>query len=173
MQKIVWLDLDGCLVDLERSLVDKFNFRFPKERTPENREIIHNLWYEISNNHPNFWVDIPPTPYYKELYAAIHNVTSMVFILSATPEPFTGAHDDRCRIEKTEWVREYLGHMQSQRTLITKSKNKQDVIARFPDFTHILVDDHPGNIDRWRKAGGIGIHHVDINETLKQLKELE
>jgi hypothetical protein len=35
----------------------------------------------------------------------------------------------------------------------------------------ILVDDTPKKIDKWVNAGGIGILHINNNETFKKLKE--
>lgn len=173
MSKVVWLDLDGCLVDLERGLKEKFNFEFPKDRTPENRKIIHDMWYEISKNHPNFWSELHPTPYYQKLYDAAREIHSQPIILSATPEPFTGLDHIQCEDEKTTWVKRVLGEDQAYRTIITKSKLKQDVMKYRPEAIHILVDDHPGNIERWIANGGIGIHHTDIDKTLNQLKAIK
>jgi len=36
----------------------------------------------------------------------------------------------------------------------------------------VLVDDRPSNIEEWRTAGGIAIHHVDIDATLYELSKL-
>lgn len=36
----------------------------------------------------------------------------------------------------------------------------------------ILVDDRPSNIEQWRIAGGIAIHHTDIDATLYELSKL-
>jgi 5'(3')-deoxyribonucleotidase len=36
----------------------------------------------------------------------------------------------------------------------------------------ILIDDRASNIEEWRAAGGIAIHHVDIDATLYKLSRL-
>jgi 5'(3')-deoxyribonucleotidase len=36
----------------------------------------------------------------------------------------------------------------------------------------ILIDDRASNIEEWRAAGGIAIHHVDIDATLYELSKL-
>ena len=36
----------------------------------------------------------------------------------------------------------------------------------------ILIDDRISNIDEWRAAGGIAIHHTNINSTLYELSSL-
>jgi 5'(3')-deoxyribonucleotidase len=173
MQNIVWIDLDGVMVDLERGLMEKFNFKFPKERSDYNKTVIDNLWDDIGKNHPTFWVDLNPLSHYKTLYEEILKTSESPIVLSATPEPYTGQFDEDCRQQKTQWVAKHLGLAQACRTIITKSKLKQDVIAQFPNCRHILIDDHPGNIERWFKAGGSPIHHTNIESTIKALKEFQ
>ena len=36
----------------------------------------------------------------------------------------------------------------------------------------ILIDDRVSNIEEWRAAGGVAIHHVDIDATLYELSKL-
>ena len=36
----------------------------------------------------------------------------------------------------------------------------------------ILLDDRPSNIEEWRVAGGIAIHHTDIDATMYELSRL-
>ena len=36
----------------------------------------------------------------------------------------------------------------------------------------ILIDDREQNIQQWRQAGGIAIHHTSANDTIEQLKQL-
>jgi len=37
---------------------------------------------------------------------------------------------------------------------------------------NILIDDHIGNIKEWESAGGIGIHHINANSTINDLKKI-
>ena len=37
---------------------------------------------------------------------------------------------------------------------------------------NLLIDDHLGNIQEFRKNGGIGVHHINASNTIKQLKRL-
>ena len=37
---------------------------------------------------------------------------------------------------------------------------------------NLLIDDHLGNIQEFRKARGIGVHHTSASNTIKQLKEI-
>ena len=167
-QKInVFLDLDGVLVNLHKELKDQFNFEFPKDQSDENRQKIHDLWYMISDEHPGFWSKLAPMQDYRIIYEACLSVDPHLFICSATPEPFTDEDDWQCAGEKRDWVWHNLGWSQCQRTIITKSKLKQNWMR--PGDINILVDDHIANIKRWNKAGGVGIHHYDLQTTLKEL----
>lgn len=164
-----FIDLDGVMVDLHKGLKEKLNFEFPIDR---DKDIIHSMWYNIANNHPTFWMDLEPTPYYKELYKAIIDVCKNPLILSATPEPYVNKDNDNCKSQKISWVYKHLGAQQALNTIITKSKLKQNFIN--PEYgINVLIDDHPLNIKRWQNAGGIGIHHVNVEDTIKQLKELK
>jgi hypothetical protein len=37
---------------------------------------------------------------------------------------------------------------------------------------NLLIDDHLGNIQEFRNARGIGVHHISASNTIKQLKEI-
>ena len=37
---------------------------------------------------------------------------------------------------------------------------------------NILIDDHIGNIREWESAGGIGVHHINANSTINDLKKI-
>jgi hypothetical protein len=51
---------------------------------------------------------------------------------------------------------------------LRSAKHKKD----FAGPKNILIDDRLDNIQGWRDAGGIGIHHVNAKHTIDQLKVL-
>ncbi len=163
-----YIDLDGVMVDLERGLYETLNFTFPTEYNSTSRKIIHDMWYTIQRDHPHFWENLHPMQGYKELYSVIRMIDPQPFILSATPEPYTGTEERDCRWQKTNWVYNHLGQTQAIRTIITKSKLKQNYVQK--NQPCMLIDDHPGNIQRWNDAGGIGILHKSNEETIEILK---
>jgi hypothetical protein len=69
------------------------------------------------------------------------------------------------RVAKHDWVnKELLGvHL-----ILRSAKHKKD----FATPKSILIDDRLDNIQGWREAGGIGIHHVSAKHTIDQLKVL-
>ena len=173
MKTICFIDLDGVMVNLERGLQEKLGFRFPKDRNEYNKKVVEAMWDDLAVKHPTFWFDLEPTPYQKELYHKILELDPYPIMLSATPEHYTGEKERLCREQKISWVHKHIGPYQSLRSIITKSKLKQEYIKQLPADRHILIDDHPGNIQRWNTAGGIAVHHTDIEKTLKELENLK
>lgn len=170
----IYIDLDGVLVNLNEGLKRIYDFEFPKEISSENKTKIDALWQTIANENPSFWKTLVPMPYYQDLFDAILEVDPTPLILSATPEPYKGEDHLDCQTQKIAWVREHLGEIMAFRTIITKSKLKQDHIAMQPWADRkILIDDHPGNIERWQAAGGIGILHTTFNNTFNELKKYQ
>lgn len=174
MKTTVYIDLDGVMVDLYRALKEQFDFEFPHDRSQENRVVVDALWDMIAEDHPAFWRDLSPTPYKDLLFAKILELDPHPYVLSATPQPYEEYRHQKCALQKTEWVCDHLTPELRYRTIITKSKLKQNYIVCDPRADRkILVDDHPGNIARWIAAGGIAVHHTDINRTLKELEALK
>ena len=172
MKTIIALDLDGVMVDLDKGLMDTYNYKFPSERSEENHQAVEKMWKEVVAKNPSFWYDLPPMNGFDTLYQKVLTICPEPVIISATPEDygFDSEHDE-CKAQKIAWVHRYLGPMQAFRTIITKSKLKQDYIPSLNGDRKILIDDHPGNIERWEKAGGIGILYDTLENVLKKLDE--
>ena len=171
MKRIIFLDLDDVLVDLDRGLLELAGVTLPRERTPENKIAVKQTWSELAKI-PTLWYNMPPMPQATELYNGILKYSDPI-ILSATPEEYEFDHrHDACKTQKIAWVEKHFGPLQAMRTIITKSKLKQDYIKEFDADEHILIDDFMSNIIRWREAGGVGIHHTDNDTTLSELEKI-
>lgn len=66
---------------------------------------------------------------------------------------------------KLDWVKKNLSNTE---VIFRKSTKKQE----FSGPNKILIDDLKRNIDQWRARGGIGIHHISVEKTLKELSDL-
>jgi hypothetical protein len=173
-ETVIYIDLDGVLVDLHSGIVELTGGPLPKERTPENKIKVEALWDTIAKEHPRFWLDLKPLPYAMQLYTEVLKIDPFPFILSATPENYTGSDDSSCRQQKMAWVHKNIDPTLLHRTIITKSKLKQEQIGKSPRARRkVLIDDHPGNIARWNDAGGYGIMHTSIETTLKAIERLK
>jgi hypothetical protein len=167
-----YIDLDGVMVDLKSGLRDKLGFSFPLTRTDQDKVLIDQMWDRLSKEYPRFWVDLDPLPGHLTLYREILKLDRSPVVLSATPEMYTGKEESDCRDQKISWVYKHLGKEQASRTIITKSKLKQNFIGIMPAHNHVLIDDMTSNIDNWNAAGGIGILHMDNQTTIERLKGL-
>lgn len=168
---MIFIDLDGVMVDLHHGLAEH-GYAMPKDRTPENKILADQIWDKIYQL-DKFWINIRPMPMFREVYNKILDICPEPMILSATPEcyGFDKRHYD-CVFQKTAWVHKHLGEAQAARSIITKTKLKQNVIPQISASSHVLVDDHMSNISRWTKAGGIGIHYNTPEQVLEKLERL-
>jgi len=168
----LFLDLDGVLVDLEKGLEDQLNYHFPILRNKQGQTEVDALWINIFINHPTFWIDLPLMEHAKELYQKSLEFCDKPFILTASPEIYGETTMHRmCTTQKKSWVEKHFGKDQANRTIVTKSKKKQEYIGNFNKHDYVLIDDHSGNINRWNAAKGTGILYKELNSTLKQLKD--
>ena len=58
--------------------------------------------------------------------------------------------------------------MSGTKLILRSADRKQE----FATSDTILIDDRADNIQRWKDAGGIGIHHTSAENTIKQLQDL-
>lgn len=174
MKTMIALDLDGVMADLDKGLMDTYGFKFPQERSEDNHRLVDNMWNETVAKNPQFWYNIPPMPGFDALYQKVLKICPDPVIISATPECYEFNDDhDNCKAQKVAWVHRHLGPMQAFRTIITKSKLKQKYLKVLTGDRKILIDDHPGNIERWESEGGIGILYDNLENVLKKLDEYD
>lgn len=62
--------------------------------------------------------------------------------------------------------------MPDTRFICTTSSRKHEFMHRKKSEHQILVDDRPDNIEAWNNAGGIGILHTSVEDSIRQLKAL-
>jgi len=68
---------------------------------------------------------------------------------------------------KTIWCKNHLNLPGDRIFFSKKSNQKQYYASKFS----ILIDDFEDNINEWRNAGGTAVHHVDTEDTIRQIKE--
>jgi len=162
----IYVDMDGVLVDLasniERTLdiVLDTRFRHSTERNPEVHEALCAIYdddssFELFRTAPK----MPGSDILWE-YLCLHTEPK---ILSSTGP----LYPDRIREEKIQWIKEHLGDSVSVNT-VTETHYK----ALFVEPNAILIDDQPAALDPWCNAGGVGILHTGVVNTIKQLQSL-
>lgn len=155
------LDCDGVIADFEKAI--------EKIHGPDWKSLsLTDFWKPISFEIDNFYSTLDPFPKAKKFYETLKSLPEIkqIYVLTALPRPINKAKT--AKEDKINWVHKYIDPNVRVETVVG-SKNKGKFCSGIND---ILIDDKQGNIDVWKKAGGIGILHTSIEDTLTQLQNL-
>ena len=148
MERLLFVDMDGVLVDLMGGVCAKFGVPMPENPTYDLSEIgIPDVWDYIAGEGARFWEDLPAYPWTQKVvklavtYAAEENV----YILSK-PTVAPG-----CWAGKVKWVRRVLGEQWVERLILAREKWTLAAPGR------LLIDDFDLNIREFQRAGGYGL----------------
>jgi len=125
------------------------------EERKQIRDNLRDPLYEKGMKESEYWATHPPLKDGLTLWKKKKRFTTT--ILSSPSYNVT-----QSKIGKVIWVKKYLGKVP---TIIEYQKQK------WADERSILIDDRKDFIDKWRAAGGIGIHHTSLAKTLKELSK--
>ena len=158
--KTLYLDLDGVIAD----------FNEYAQRTlglPPSQGIYPNdKWQKLAEN-PRIYRDLLKTPYAEELVRrcvkfCLERNYEYAF-LTAVPK---GNDVKWAFYDKVEWAQKYFPGVPVFFGPFSKDKHQH---CKPGD---ILIDDRVSNIEEWQAAGGIAIHHTDIDTTFAELAKL-
>jgi 5'(3')-deoxyribonucleotidase len=157
----LYLDMDGVVADF-----DEYAEQILGPLPGHNGIYPDEQWNKIAAN-ARLYSDLKKTEYADRLVDECRDLAltkgwELIF-LTAVPK----ANDVKWAFyDKMIWVQKYF----------------PDIPVHFGPYSFdkwqhcqsgdILIDDRPSNIEEWRTAGGIAIHHVDIDATLYQLSKL-
>ena len=148
----IYCDMDGVLVNF-----DKGYFELTGIDSTENLPNDHTFWDPINKAGYDFWFNLEWMPDGKRLWKYIEKYNPK--LLSAP------SRQEDSRVAKLDWVYKELPGVD---LILRSAKNKKEFAAP----KSILIDDRIANINDWREAGGIAIHHVNTKHTIDQLKSL-
>ena len=151
MEKMLFLDLDGCLADFD-SVVDQYHPGHTRDSVKQK-----DFWKPLSKVE-NFFYKLGVLHDCYDMYWRLKNEGWKIEILTALPLP-TG-HFVTAKEDKTRWVHEYIDRDCIVHTVVG-GKNKVRWLEDKPGS--ILVDDYTRNISLWIASGGIGILHETGN----------
>lgn len=151
----ILLDMDGVLVDFLSGALKALNRNFNKTYTIEEYADKFGQWgtydfYGISKAEfwqsieetPDFWYNLKPMPWYKELYSFLSEMGDITIITSPSLDP-------SCAMQKLQWLDNYM-NIKSDAVFMGSRKY---LMAG----NGILIDDYSENVNKFRLAGGEAI----------------
>lgn len=155
----VYCDMDGVLTNFNHEADSLWpGVRLNMDHT--------KLWSNIEEVGPSWWANLPWMPDGKVLWNYIKPYNPM--ILTAVPKAEYGSSGYTARDGKVRWITRELGDPFIRTAVITTADRKH----HYAIPNSILIDDTKLNVDRFTKAGGIGILHISAQDTITQLKNL-
>lgn len=156
----LYLDMDGVVADFDEYAARTLG-------VPPSSGIYPNeTWYQLASN-ARLYRDLIKTPYADQLVDECQDLASTkgydLKFLTAVPK---GNDVPWAFYDKVMWAQLYFPTIPVFFGPFSKDKH---VHCRSDD---ILIDDRASNIEEWRAAGGIAIHHTNIDATLYELSRL-
>jgi 5'(3')-deoxyribonucleotidase len=152
MASQLYLDCDGVLADFDASAIALLGMP-PKDY--EKKHGRGRFWQKLARA-PDFYFGLPLLPDARRLFDAVAHLDPI--ILTGLPLGNWAAE------QKVRWAAKYFP---GTRIITTMARDKRDH-AKSGD---ILVDDQLRHAHLWEEAGGIFIHHRNVDETLARLSE--
>ena len=154
-----YVDMDGVLCDHDLQ-TRAFDVKIEKDPSSDS-----GIAYDVSEYPEKFFRTMPPMMdlhLFQDYLKGIEN--DRVHILTAVPKRRTTATS--VFDEKRDWVKEHLPFIRSTNIHIVFREHKRLFATLHPHS--ILIDDNKNNINEWRHAGGIAIHHTDALSSIKK-----
>ena len=156
----LYLDMDGVVADFNEYAHRTLGVPASQGIYPDN------VWQKLAAN-PRLYRDLIPITYAGELVATCFNFAQRkqygFMFLTAVPK---GNDVPWAFYDKVEWARKYFPNIPVMFGPYSKDKHQHC------EPGDILIDDRSSNIEEWRAAGGIAIHHVDFDATIAALDSL-
>lgn len=155
---MIYLDLDGVFADFNGAVQKHCPGLIYQQHSKQIWKILETI--------PHFFSTLDPILPSLKIYDDIASNTNIEMqFLTALPRA-TGYLKTAQR-DKTDWVHE---HIDCAQVNCVSSWEMKKYFCR--GKCDILIDDSPRNIEDWAKAGGTGILHVTLDDTLQQMHQL-
>lgn len=156
MIDIIYLDMDGVLVDFNKAYYDMFGVI---ARHDPNVEV---NWFKAVDD--GVFYKAPKMPGFDELIDFVLNTGKHVEILSSLSHR---SNHYQVRMQKVDWLYNHgLDFM--PRNFVRSKVEKSDYALS----TSVLVDDTLGCINPFIDKGGWGILHTNAESTISELKKI-
>jgi len=151
MSRRLYLDCDGVLADFDKGAAAVLGMH-PKAY--EKRRGARSFWARLASA-PDFYFSLPLLPDAMRLYEAVRHLDPVIL----TGMPRGGWAAD----QKVRWAAK---HFPGVRIITTMARDKRNH-AKEGD---VLVDDQERHRALWEEAGGVFIHHKNVDSTLAALR---
>ena len=161
MQPIIFVDMDGVLVDLKQglsNLLDQDLTQLPLEEW--NKHFYSFSDGLNSSDLTDFYACLPPMKGYETLWKSLDKYNPLILTSISKRNPVM--------LGKKIWCQEYLNLGPDKIYFSRNSGQKKEFASKMS----ILIDDSESNIVEWREAGGTAIHHISVGETIKTFENL-
>ena len=152
----IYCDMDGVLADFDQGIIDMIGGKFSDAR-----------WDELPDD---FFLQLEPMPDAQKLWDFIGKYDP--FILTAIPRSERGPIARRATEDKARFMKRWFGVDQKDMYPVIRKHKANFAIDGRDGRPNLLIDDHLGNIQDFRKARGIGVRHTSASNTIKQLKDI-
>ena len=156
----LYLDMDGVIADFDEYAARTLGL------PPSSGIYPDEAWYQLASN-SRLYRDLIKTLYADQLVDECKDLANTkgydLKFLTAVPK---GNDVPWAFYDKVIWAQLYFPDIPVMFGPYSVDKWKHCQPG------DILIDDRPSNIEQWRVAGGIAIHHTNIEATLYELSRL-
>ena len=154
----IYCDMDGVIADFVTFTREHLGHPFKDEywtSLPENMFYLlppmrdaHQLWKFIGKYNPN--------------------------ILTAVPRKAEsrGAVSERAADDKKRWVKKHFNVPENRVYAVLRQFKEKFAKDGRDGRPNLLIDDHIKNVKAFKRAGGLGVLHLNAHNTIKELKRL-
>jgi 5'(3')-deoxyribonucleotidase len=156
----LYLDMDGVVADFDEYAARTLGL------PPSSGIYPDEVWYKLASNQ-RLYRDLIKTLYADQLVDECKDLANTkgydLKFLTAVPK---GNDVPWAFYDKVVWAQNYFPSIPVHFGPFSKDK------WQHCQPSDILIDDRLSNIEEWRVAGGIAIHHTNIEATLYELSRL-
>jgi FMN phosphatase YigB (HAD superfamily) len=154
----IYLDMDGVIADFSKKYRELYKI-YPHEA--ETYKTFDKFFNRFIEDREFAKLDLMPDT--MMLIEYLKSLSIPTEILSSTSSE---KRDAVIREQKLEWLKNH--GIDFPAILVPGKRHKKN----YSNAESLLIDDTEQNINQWREAGGVAIHHKDVISTLNILKGL-
>ena len=152
----IYCDMDGVVADFISYTTEILGTKFKDE-----------YWDQLPND---MFLQLPKMQDADVLWKYIKQFDP--FMLTAVPRESRGPIAKRAWKDKTRWMKKNFRLSEDKMRIVLRKNKKNFAMDGRDRRPNVLIDDHKGNINEWESAGGIGVHHINANSTINDLKKI-